>query len=149
MDDAAYLEADLLHLTRSPIVRGWTPQFTPSKFSVAANIATTLQCFLTPKIRLKAEGLNLIGVQTGVEIKSIPVEVKLEATTGESSLDKYSIDKVGEELTKWQIDSKGVCNDPTRHFGISASYSSGFEVMWTAGKSTGGSKPEIEKTFGV
>ena len=82
MDDSAYLEADLLHLSRSPTITGWTPEFSRFPLSIAANMAATVKFFLTPKLRLKAEGLNLIGVQTGVEIKSIPVEAKLETTVG-------------------------------------------------------------------
>lgn len=45
--------------------------------------------------------------------------------------------------------SGGVCEDPTKLFGFDASFASGMDVSWTAGKLTGDEKPAIEKTFAV
>lgn len=80
LDDSAFLEADLLDFTKLPTVTGWTPKFKALPVEMGINLASTIQFYLTPKIRIKAEGLNVIGVQTGVEIKSIAMEATLAAT---------------------------------------------------------------------
>lgn len=80
LDDSAYLEADLLDFTKLPKATGWTPKFEALPVEMEINLASTIQFYLTPKIRIKAEGFNVLGVQTGVEIKSIAMEATLQAT---------------------------------------------------------------------